>query len=462
METGGRKDAQDFRETLYTIGKDGSRRWVYKQHIDGFFNRARAITAVILLILYLSLPWVVVKGEQALRIDIPGRELIAFGRTFWASDSFFLVIILGGLGVSLFFFTSILGRVWCGWACPQTVFLEFVFRPIERWLEGPPTNRRRLDQESWSLRKLRIKGLKWLIYGFIAWFMASTALAYFVGRTNLINMISSPPTENWGLFMLTMALTGVLLFEFGWFREQFCTVLCPYARFQSVLLDNNSLVVGYDVQRGEPRGKPKANNGDCVDCGLCVKVCPTGIDIRNGLQLECLHCAACIDACDSVMKKLGRQIGLIRYDSLAGFEGQKRRFLRPRVIIYGIILIGYFALLSYTLVTRDLTDAILVRQTGTNPYTILSDGSITNHLTAHLTNKSDKEVTFSFLSSSDKVRLIVPVSPFPVAPKSIIKAPVFANFPSNLLEGGKIGLKVRIENSQGETKVQEFTLLGPG
>ena len=438
----------DFRETLYTVDATGRRKWVYPSLVRGFFYKRRQIVILALLLFYISMPWLEIAGKQAILFDIFNRKFVFFGLTFWATDTRFLVVVLGALAVSLFFFTALLGRVWCGWACPETVFLEFLFRPIEALIEGTPAERKKLDASPWNARKLRLKGRKYLVYTVLAWFLASTFLAYFVGREALLAMMASPPTENLGLFILTLVMMGVLLFQFGWFREQFCTVLCPYARFQSVLMDDQSLLVGYDPIRGEPRGKveragSERKHGDCVDCGLCVRVCPTGIDIRNGTQLECIHCAQCVDACDSIMAKVGRPLGLIRYDTEAALKGGVRRIRRPRVMIYGSMLVVYAIVFVYLLGTRDLSEAQLLRAKGSMPFQPLADGRISNQLQLHLSNKSDTDLHYSVESGTQGVELIAPMNPFTVAAGTLNTLPVFLNFDRKFGEHGEAVVIVR-------------------
>ncbi|MCC6953431.1 MAG: 4Fe-4S binding protein, partial [Deltaproteobacteria bacterium] len=258
-----------FRDTLYTIDKDGNRNWVYSNIVIGRFFKRRAVVAYLLMAWYLIAPWITINGSQAILFDIEHRRFSLFGTQFWATDSIFLMFTLGGLGLTLFFFTALIGRVWCGWACPETVFLEFLFRPIERLTEGNAAKRKRLDEQPWGVEKVTRKVLKHALSATLAWVLATTLLAYFFGSHQMIAMILEGPANHMLPFVLTIVFMGVLGFQFGWFREQFCTVLCPYARFQSVLLDANSIVIGYDVKRGEPRGKPRAKSekplGDCVD-----------------------------------------------------------------------------------------------------------------------------------------------------------------------------------------------------
>lgn len=454
----------DFRETLYTVDSKGFRKWVYPTVVEGFYRKRRKIVSFLLVLFYVLMPWITINDSQAVFLDIAHRKFTFFGSTFWATDTKFLFLILAVLGLSLFFFTSILGRVWCGWACPETVFLEFIFRPIEELIEGSTSQRKKLDQSPWTLRKFWLKGFKFFIFSIISWILASTALAYFIGRDPLLSMMSSYPWNNWPMFIVTLALMGALLFQFGWFREQFCTVLCPYARFQSVLLDDCSLLVGYDTKRGEPRGKvSEKDKGDCVDCGLCVKVCPTGIDIRNGLQLECVQCAACADACDSIMVKIGRSTGLIRYDTERGLSGEKVKFLRPRVIIYGLILITLISFLIFSLQTRSLEDVSVFHSTNDTVFSELANGEILNHLEIHIENKSDKTLTYTAeVQDVIGTKVILPLNPYPVQPNSHQNVPVFVYFPKGILTNGKILVTLKISSSSGFHKDLMVNLLGPG
>lgn len=457
----------DFRETLYTIDKRGNRRWVYSSLTVGRWFQRRALVAYALMAIYLLAPWITVGGEQAVRFDLMNSRLVAFGQVFWATDTQFLVLILILLALSLFFFTALFGRVWCGWACPETVFLEFVYRPIERLIEGSATQRLQLDSAPWNGRKILIKGTKYIVFCALAWVLASTALAYFIGREPLLRMMAGSPLHNLTPFLLTLALMGVMLFQFGWFREQFCTIVCPYARFQSVLMDSHSLSIGYDRNRGEPRGKLKRGDaervqGDCIDCGLCQRVCPTGIDIRNGLQLECIACAACVDACDSIMDSIGRSRGLIRYDTELGLSGARSRFLRPRVIAYALVLAAILTTLSLLLSSRVLLEAFITRGAADVPYARVDDSTISNHLNAKVANKGNAiEQVHIELRDAPDVKLVVPANPFPVRGNTVQEVPLFFQVPVSTLRAGKRRVQVRFYNNSGFDLTQEVVLLGP-
>jgi cytochrome c oxidase accessory protein FixG len=455
---------EDFREVLYTIDKKGNRKWVYPSVTVGAFWRIRRVVSAVLIVIYLSLPWITIGNHQAVRIDLAHRTLFAFGSSFWASDTVILWALILSLAFSLLFFTSLFGRVWCGWACPETVFLEFVFRPIERLIEGNARQRAALDSGPWNRDKVLRKSLKFGIFTLIAWFLASTALAYFVGRQPLIQMMSESPLNNLTPFLATCALTSVLLFQFGWFREQFCSILCPYARFQSVLLDRNSLAVTYDESRGEPRGKPSKEHatGDCVNCRLCVKVCPTGIDIRNGLQLECIQCTACIDACNSVMSGLGKPLGLIRYTSEAALESGRFSFLRPRVGLYALLLSCSLLLLLRLGTHRSLSDVHFVREGTDTLFTVVSDHEAINHFRVHVSNKSDavEQIRLN-VNDNSPVQLISPLSTIEVPPQQEVMIPLFFKFPIANLIHGKLQTQITSRNSEGVTQLHSIVLIGP-
>jgi cytochrome c oxidase accessory protein FixG len=286
------------------------------------------------------------------------------------------------------------GRVWCGWACPQTVFLEHVYRPIERWIEGDAVKRRALAAAPMSLEKFSRRALKHGVYVFISAVFTHLFLAYFVSVPEVWHMVRLSPREHWSFFVFMAAYTGITYFVFAWFREQVCIVLCPYGRIQSALTDDDTVVIGYDVARGEPRGKPGTPGAkDCIDCARCVHVCPTGIDIRQGLQLECIGCTACIDACDDVMDRLKRPRGLIRYDSQNGFTGRPTRWVRPRIILYFILLLAGASVATWALSTVKPASLSVTRMTGA-PY-IVDPSTVRNQFLVRIVNKRNAPEKFS-------------------------------------------------------------------
>jgi cytochrome c oxidase accessory protein FixG len=327
------------RDTVTTIREDGSHRFLYPADAPGRFETGRRVAALVLIAIYVLAPWIRVGGYPAVFLDVASRRFHLFGLTLAVQDAWLLFFLISGLGFGLFFVTALFGRVWCGWACPQTVFLDHVFRRVERWIDGDAVMRRAMAEAPMSAGKLARRVAKHALYFLLSAAIAHMFLSYFVSIPAVWGMMRSAPTTNWAAFVFIAVATGIVYINFAWFREQLCIVICPYGRLQSALTDDNTLVIGYDWARGEPRGKAGAEGaGDCVACDRCVNVCPTGIDIRHGLQLECIGCAACIDACDEVMHRLGRRKGLIRYDSLAGLAGRATRWIRPRTIVYGILL----------------------------------------------------------------------------------------------------------------------------
>ncbi|MBN9166592.1 MAG: cytochrome c oxidase accessory protein CcoG, partial [Myxococcales bacterium] len=324
-----------------SLGTDGRRRRPYPADVSGRWVRARRVVYFALIALWAALPWIRIGGHPAVFLDIERRSFFLFGATFNAQDIWLLFFAVTGFGFGLACVTALLGRAWCGWACPQTVFIEAIFRPIERLVNGPRNTALERAKKPPSLDSVWRTGLTHALYVLAAAFAAHVFLAYFVSLPKLYEMIRTRPGAHPEAFAWMLGSTALFYVSFGVFREQFCVVMCPYGRLQSVLIDDDALVVGYDERRGEPRGKAKdAGRGACVDCNRCVVVCPTGIDIRQGLQLDCIACTACIDACDDVMDRLGQERGLIRYDSLRGLRGEQRRpwFRRPRLAIYGVLL----------------------------------------------------------------------------------------------------------------------------
>ena len=391
------------RESVTTIRADGSRRFLYPADPHGRFTVLRRMVGYGLIVTYLSLPWIKINGYPAVFLDVAARRFHLFGLTLAAQDMWLLFFLITGLGFSLFFITALLGRVWCGWACPQTVFLDHVFRRIERLIDGDAVSRRALAAAPPSGAKIARRVLKHGLFLLVAAVITHLFLAYFVSWPEVWQMMRAAPTDHWGIFVFIGMATGLLYFNFAWFREQLCIVICPYGRIQSVLIDDHSLVIGYDARRGEPRGKahPAApfspvggglKTGDCVDCLRCVQVCPTGIDIRQGLQMECVGCTACIDACDDVMTRLHRPRGLIRYDSQKSFGGERTRWIRPRTIMYLALLLVGAGVATWAFSTVRPANFLVTHMTGA-PY-IVDQATVRNQFLVRIVNKRNAPARF--------------------------------------------------------------------
>lgn len=384
--------------SVTTINADGSRYFVHPAEVRGFYTRLRRLSAPVLFAVYVLLPIIRINGEPAVFIDVANRRFHLFGVTLIPQDLWLLFFLISGLGFGLFVITTLFGRVWCGWACPQTVFLDHLFRRIEFWIDGDAATRRQQDAGPMTPTLLVKRVVKHGLFILCSVLIAHIFLSYFVSLPGLYEMMRSNPLKNWGLFLFVFALSATLYFNFAWFREQFCIVLCPYGRLQSALIDDNSIVIGYDEKRGEPRGRAGTVEGDCVDCRRCVQVCPTGIDIRQGLQLECVACSNCIDACDEVMVKLERPTGLIRYDSSNGLAGKPSKILQPRLIVYAVLgLVGAGVFTVAALQVRPLALSA-VRMQGA-PY-FREQGTIRNNFMLRIANKRSTPVTVQVTASS--------------------------------------------------------------
>ncbi|MCA9682709.1 MAG: cytochrome c oxidase accessory protein CcoG [Myxococcales bacterium] len=451
-------------DTVTTIGEGGKRVWLYPKWIRGRKLTARSIVHAILIVLLLIGPWIDIAGHPATRVDIAGRRLYFWGATLMATDGAYLLFLAGFVVFGVFFVTALFGRAWCGWSCPQTVFLETLIRPVERLIEGDAAARRKLDAGPWDRRKIGKKALKYGFYLVVAGGVGTTFTAYFLGRDGVLEAQLHPLTHPAGTATF-LFITGLLLFDFSYFREQTCLVVCPYGRFQSVLLDRDSLAVGYDERRGEPRGKAKdPNAGDCVDCKACVNVCPTGIDIRKGVQMECIQCMACIDACDSIMHKLGRAPGLVRLDSERHLSGQEQdgrtllsRALRPRVIAYGLGLIVVFSILVFALGQRQPVGLDLHRMSGVAPYVQMGDDRVQNSLELRIQNRASAPRHFTVaLVEEDGTELLVPGGTLQVEAEATRQFPLFLIRPTSL-GGGQV--RLRVSDDQGFSQEIEIEFL---
>ena len=386
--------------SLGSIHADGSKKVLHPADVSGQFTRWRRIVAAVLLTVYIALPWIPVNGYPAVFLDVVERRFHFFGYTLATQDLWVFFFLVTGLGFSLFYITAVLGRVWCGWTCPYTVFLEHLFRRVERLIEGDAQQRRQLDNAPWTGGKITKRVVKHSLFVLMAAVIAHVFLSYFVSLSHLYEMMHESPTHHAVAFGVVLFLTIALYFCFSWFREQFCVILCPYGRMQSALTDDNTVIIGYDAKRGEPRGRSSdPNAGACVNCSRCVQVCPTGIDIRNGLQLECIGCAACVDACDDIMTKVGRPKGLIRYDSYVGLQGGKTRFVRPRTIFYTGLLLAGLGAATFAISHIEPVRANAMRMAG-QPY-YQADGLIRNQFMVRVINKRNQPSTYTMTLEGD-------------------------------------------------------------
>lgn len=373
-------------DSVTTIREDGSRPFLHPADVRGQFTFWRRVAAVVLVAVYVLLPWIPVNGYPAVFLDVAERRFHFFGLTLATQDLWLGFFIVAGLAFALFYVTSLFGRIWCGWTCPYTVFLEHFYRRVERWIDGDAPARRKLDDAPWSASKIFKRVLKHGIFLLISAVIAHVFLSYFVSIKQLYVWMQGPPNQHLFAFGVVLFLTGSLYFAFSWFREQFCIILCPYGRLQSALTDDNTVTIGYDKKRGEPRGKiGTAGAGDCINCMRCVQVCPTGIDIRNGLQLECIGCAACVDACDAIMTKVGRPTGLVRYGSLNDLTGGRTRFLRPRTIVYSIFALVGLTAFAFSLASLKPMRVLAKRMQGAPFFT--GGGVVRNQFTLQVINK---------------------------------------------------------------------------
>jgi cytochrome c oxidase accessory protein FixG len=437
---------------LDTVDAQGRRLWVYPADARGPWRVRRTVVTAALVAFFLALPWLRIGGRPALLLDVFHGRFSVLGLAFFAADAPMLFFLAAGAVVTLAFVTSVWGRAWCGWACPQTVFVDLIFRRIERMIEGDGVRRRRLDQGPWTADKAMRKSLKWAAYAAVALALSHSFLAVFIGTEALGRMMAASPGDNPGSFALMALITGAVLFDFGWFREQFCTLVCPYGRFQSVLMDERSLTVAYDASRAP----------DCVDCRRCVQVCPTGIDIRRGLQLECVACTACIDACDTVMRKVKKPEGLIRYRW--GWRGGS--WLKGRPVAYLVILALLAAGLATALVSRQPVEIALVRAVG-EPYREISregaEPEIVNHFHLDARNRTGERLVLD-VGTAAGVRMVLAGGAVSLAPGESRRFDLFATFPRRALRTGRLPAQIALRAQGAEDPFvisQEVTLVGP-
>jgi len=459
-------DTESFRNSIATADKKGCRIWVYPTKPKGRLYNARSIVAYFLLAFFFIAPFLKISGHPIILLNILERHFIIFGLIFKPQDFFIFVLVALSMLVFVVLFTAIFGRLFCGWVCPQTVFLEMVFRRIDYLIDGNPGQQKKLDKAFWGFKKIYKRLLKHSIFIAISLIINHFFLAFIIGMDSTIDLISQPPWNHSSGFIAMMVFTFLFYGVFSWFREQACTLVCPYGRLQSVLIDSNSIIVAYDYKRGEPRGKYVKNNpnsdlGDCIDCRACVKVCPTGIDIRNGTQLECVNCTGCIDACNNIMKKTNRPEGLIRYTSENRLLGAKKQKITGRLVIYTAVLTLLLSLSISLLTARTKIEATILRASGSLYYET-ENNTIRNLYTAKLTNKSFEKTPIIFrLKAPPNGSLSMVAGEIILESEQITESVFYVDFPENQLHGTSI--MIIIEIVSGEVIIDEITtsFMGP-
>ncbi|MEO1526764.1 MAG: cytochrome c oxidase accessory protein CcoG [Planctomycetota bacterium] len=449
---------------LSTLERDGSRRWLHPKLAMGRFWQSRRVVAYCLMAVFVAVPHLRLNSKPLLLLDIAAFEFTVLGFTFLPTDTLALALFLLTIFVTIVLVTAMVGRAWCGWACPQTVYTEFLFRPIDRFFEGTASRggKPKRKQSGWRVIA-RIA-----VYVVLSMFLAHTFLAYFVGVDKLSQWVRSSPIHHPAAFLVMSGTTAAMLFDFLYFREQMCTLACPYGRFQSVLLDSSSLLVGFDHERGEPRGNGRRGStqdfdkGDCLDCKQCVTVCPMGIDIRDGLQMECINCTQCMDACDSVMRRVGRPTGLIRYGSQNSFAGKPSHFVRTRPLIYLAILGVLLSGLTLVVSAKSGFDARIIRGRGAT-FSVERGMSVANNFSLRLVNRTKTEQRYELTLSNPALDLEI-VDPLdlqlPAGESGL--APLIVRFDTALTRpDGNEPVQLTVRDRDGRTKTLRFRVLGP-
>lgn len=462
---------ESFRDSIGTIDETGHRKFIFPKKPSGKLYEYRKIVSYFLLAILIANPFLKINGNQFMMFNVLERRFNIFGFPFWPQD-FYLFVLFMILGVVfVILFTVIFGRIFCGWICPQTIFLEMVFRRIEYWIEGDRGAQIRLAKQEWNTEKIRKKGLKWSIFLVISFFIANVFLAYLISSDELFKMIEDGPESHLSTLIALLIFTGVFYFVFVWFREQVCIIACPYGRLQGVLLDNKSINVAYDFVRGEKEsGRAKLNKnedraasgkGDCIDCHQCVHVCPTGIDIRNGTQLECVNCTACIDECDSIMETVGLPKGLIRYASEDEIEKKSKFQFTARMKGYTAVLVILIGVLTGLLFLRTDVEASILRLPG-QLFQHKGD-NISNVYTFKIINKTNdefKDIHFKLVGIKGTLK-VVGHQDFKVPKQGMNSGTLFIEINQFLLETDKTKLEIEVYNGNEKIETTTTNFLSP-
>jgi cytochrome c oxidase accessory protein FixG len=458
---------EEFRDSIATVDEKGKRIWIYPKKPSGRYHNWRIAVTVVLLTILLGGPFLKISGQPFLLLNIFERKFVILGQAFWPQDFFLLAVVLIIFFVFIILFTVVFGRVWCGWMCPQTLFMEMVFRKIEYWIEGDAAAQRRLSKDPWTTSKIFKKTAKHIIFLAISLLIAHTVVAYMIGIEQTQAIVRESPSQNIAGFIGLMAFTVIFYGIYAKLREQACIAVCPYGRLQGVLLSRESIVVAYDWLRGEPRGhlkkttEPTVNTGDCIDCKLCVHVCPTGIDIRNGTQMECVNCTACIDACDDVMLKIGKPKGLIRYASYNSIKDGISKIITGKVIAYSIVLVALMMILGTALITRSDVETTVLKVPGTLYQR--EPGFITNLYNIEFVNK-----TFEEMNVEIKVESPVAAQIHKVDGKTIVipsegftKSVYFIRIPEEAVTHARAVVKLGIYHNGNRIETVNAKFIGP-
>ena len=462
---------ESFRDSISTISEDGKRNYIFPKKPSGPFYDKRKILSYFLLAFLISAPFIKINGNQFLLFNVLERRFNIFGFPFWPQDFhlFVMSMIVGVVGLTLF--TVAFGRIFCGWFCPQTIFMEMVFRRIEYWIDGDRGAQLRLAKQDWNAEKIRKRVTKWTIFFIFSFFIANVFLAYLIGSDELIKLITEGPASNIGTLIPLLIFTGIFYFVFAWFREQVCIIACPYGRMQGVLLDNKSINVAYDYVRGEgENGRKKWRNGedrtaagygDCIDCNQCVVVCPTGIDIRNGTQLECVNCTACIDECDTIMEKVGLPKGLIRYASEDEIVKKEKFKLTTRMKGYIVVLTILIGVLISMLFLRNEVEATVLRMNG--QMFEHKGENISNVFTYKIVNKTVedlKDIHFKLKDTKGTIK-VVGKDNFDVKQQGLAQGTMFIEINQALLEGDKIEIEIEVYSGDKLIETATTNFMGP-
>lgn len=477
-----------FRDSVATISKEGKRNFINPRKPKGRLYNLRTWFSIVYLIIFFTLPFIKVNGEPFFMFNVLERKFIFFGVIFWPQDFFIFGIGMITFVVFVILFTVVFGRVFCGWACPQTIFMEMVFRKIEYWIDGDSNKQRLLRSMPWNAEKVRKRVVKFIAFFAISFLIANFFLAYLISMDRLLGYITHPG-EHIGTLISLLIFTSVFFFVYWWFREQACIVVCPYGRLQGVLLDKNSIVVAYDHKRGEPRGKLKKSDehdckcvdckdggacksindkmeaimrqGDCIDCFACVRVCPTGIDIRNGTQLECVNCTACIDACDAIMTSINKPDGLIRYASENTITRGEKLKINTRIKAYSAVLMLLISLLVFLIASRSDLDVRLMRTAGMT-YNKLDDGRIANLYNLKLGNKTHKDIDFAIRLENVPGEIeLVGTGKLTVKKEDYTNLQFFVKLKKENLTGWKTILTLGLYEGDKKIKTIEAKFIGP-